>query len=125
MRASKKFRIKSGRYYFDYNEDARTPGVVIFADSGGIVRAGIGFEREDIAVRVWFVHKNVRKTQTKELYEYVELLRALLHTQKRLGGLAEVQYAKLVGYRQIFGSRANYLIDVMEVSIDVKLLKTY
>jgi hypothetical protein len=125
MRDSKKWPRMKKRFYTDYKEDHLRPCVVVLVDSGVIGRTGVRFEREDITVKVNFEEKAPKRTKTKPLYQDVEILRALLHTQSRLGNLADCHRGVVTGYRQMFGAGLGYLIDIMEVTVEVWLDKTY
>lgn len=130
IRESDKFQgIPEARYYKDYREDLPAPYVVVFATTGEVTLQGIGFDRDEMNISVWFVQKSKRGTKTKLLYEYHEQLRELLHTNPRLsgedGGLPDCQYAKVASFRQLFGDRGSYFLDIMEVNVLVRLYKTF
>lgn len=99
--------------------------MVVFVTTGAITLQGIKFDRDEMTISVWFVNKAMGSTDTETLYEDVEKLWALLHTNPRLAGLTDCQYAKVAGYRQLFGQRLDYFIDVMEVIVNVKLYRRF
>ncbi len=130
IRESDKFQgIPKARYYTDWNEDNPAPNVTAFATTGEIDLQGIRFDRDAMNIAVWFTQKSKRRTKSKLLYEYYEQLRELLHTNPRLsgadGGLPDCQYAKVASFRQLFGNRQNYFLDVMEVNVLVRLYKRF
>lgn len=125
MRDSKSWPRMKKRFHTDYKESHLRPCVVILVESGVIHKRGVRFEREDIIVKVNFEEKAPKTTKTKPLYRDVEILRALLHTQSRLGNLSGCHRGVVTGYRQTFGFGPGYLIDIMEVTVEVWLDKTY
>ena len=102
---------------------AQFPNVVVTPAEARIFGRGPGWEKELVTVHVLFRFRSPRRTDTTRLAVLANRLRALLAERPRLDGTAEVERAKVLSWKPLYGTGDNFVEDVADVTVEMQLFR--